>query len=60
MKAGGMEACLKRWSKTGMSVGNWVRRAVQLSISLEDGRGSPYTEGEEDGYRKQLNGGTVF
>ena len=55
-----MEACLKRWSKTGMSVGNWVRRAVQLSISLEDGRGSPYTEGEEDGYRKQLNGGTVF
>ena len=39
---------------------NRVRRAVQLSIGVVDGRGSHYTEGEGDGSIKKSNGGTWF
>ena len=35
-------------------------RAVQLSLRVEYGRGSQYTEGEGDGSRKQSNSGTGF
>ena len=40
--------------------GNWVQRAVQLSLRVADGRGSQDTEGKGDGSRKQSNGGTRF
>ena len=57
VKAGRMEDCLARQSKTGTREDNRVRRAVQLSIGVADGRGSQYKKGEGDGYRKQSNGG---
>ena len=41
-----MDACLARWSKTGTSMGNWVKRAVQISQRVVDGRGVQDTEGE--------------
>ena len=46
VKAGRMEDCLARQSKTGTREENRVRREVQLSIGVADGRGSQYTEGE--------------
>ena len=56
----GMDACLVRRPKTGMRVENWLRRAVQISLRVEDGMGSRETEGEGDGSRKKSNGGTGF
>ena len=47
-----MEAYLARQSKTGTKLENRVQRVVHLSLRVEDGRGSQYTEGEGDGYRK--------
>ena len=48
-----MDACLARRSKTGMRVKNQVRRVVNISIRVADGRGSQYKEGDGDGFRKQ-------
>ena len=45
----GMYACLVRRPKTGIRVENRVRRAVQISIRVADGRGSWDTEGEGGG-----------
>ena len=56
----GMDAFLYRWSKTGLRVENWVRRAVQLSLRVADGRGGRDTVGEGNGSRKESNGGTGF
>ena len=55
-----MEACLVRLSNTGTREDNRVQRALQLSLRVVDGRGSQYTEGEGDEYRKQSNSGTGF
>ena len=40
--------------------GNWVWRAVQISLSVANGRGFWDTEGEGGGSIKQLNGGMGF
>ena len=44
-----MDVCLDRKSKKEMRVENFVRRAVQLSLRVADGRGGQDTEGEGDG-----------
>ena len=56
----GMDACLDRRSKTGMRVENKVRRAVQISLRVADGRGIRDMESEGGGSRKQSNIGTGF
>ena len=56
----GMDTCLARRSKTGIRVGNWVQRAVQISLRVVHGMGGRYKEGEGGGSRKHLNGGTGF
>ena len=55
-----MGAYLDSQTKTGIRVENWVQRAVQISLRVVDGRGGRYKEGEGDGSRKHLNGGTGF
>ena len=55
-----MEAYLDRQSKTGTRDDNRVRRVLQLSLRVADGRVSHYTEDERDRSRKQLNVGTGF
>ena len=56
----GIDAYLAWRSKTGMRVGNWVRREVHLSIRVVYGKGSRDMEDKGDGSRKQSNGGTGF
>ena len=51
---------MARRSKTGMREENRVKRAVQLSLRVADGRRSQYTKGEEGGSIKQSKGGTGF
>ena len=46
VEAGGMEAYLARQSKTEIREDNKVRRVVQISFGVADGRGGQYTEGE--------------
>ena len=48
-----MEAYLDMQSNTGVREDTRVKRAVQLSIGVADGRGSQYKEGDGDGFRKQ-------
>ena len=55
-----MEACLLRRYNTGTREDNRVRRAVQLSLGVADGRGGQYMEVEGVGSRKQYNVGTGF
>ena len=52
-----MDDCLARRCNTGTRVKNRVQRAVQISQRVVDGRGSRDTEGEGEGFRKQLYGG---
>ena len=47
-------------SKIVTRVENCVQRAVHISFSVVDGRGSRDTESEGAGSRKQLNGGVEF
>ena len=58
--SGEMEACLVRQSKTGTREDNRVRRTLQISLRVADGRGGQYIEGEWDGSRKQSNVETGF
>ena len=39
---------------------NRVKRALQIILVVADGREGQYTEGEGDGSRKKLKGGTGF
>ena len=55
-----MENCFARQSKSGTRQNNRVQITVNLSIGMADGSGSQYTEGVEEGYRKQLKGVTGF
>ena len=56
----GMVSFLSRRSKTGMRVESRVRRAVQISLRVADGRGVQDAEGEGGGSIKLLNGGMGF
>ena len=47
-----MDTCLARRSKTGIRVRKLLQRAVHISQSVVDGRGSWDTEGEGGGSRK--------